>query len=490
MQGKLYIAGSFLKLVWFRKKSKLDPVKKHEGGNKLTMAEHKYNLRQREPKVSLGKFQDASFITSVDPPSIDQRSIARKKKKIIVDESGSESDDYPILQKQVKESKPKGPVTRSKKRAIKEVRDDDESLDIEPEDAGRDSISLGSSDTFSAVPDDLASNESFVTDEIDSIVDCNLDTDLNDEGILEAIEKKKKVDEILEINRHQIAKNIFASIEESIKPDVRSRALDQISESLQHISSVRLSEYADPKPKDEKWKLGLSPAEVEELTPALLSARRSIEEEEPTMQKILSCAMTLEDRKGLIQLFDIYQSLEPYTEDYLSLRTKLVSKLKVHMKSDEHRVLSLEREERLLGGGGSANQPLNTRERILELDAPRDVKATLLGMYEEIKDSYNAEVSQALRRKIEFALELPYEKLATLTLEFPARNASDDEKAAFCATIRSRLDEELYGMDVVKDELISILNARINNPRAKSSIALKEILAWERLPSFKLLQRR
>jgi ATP-dependent Lon protease len=366
--------------------------------------------------------------------------LRRRDKRIkIEDPLGDEistEDDIPIRRK---------PDTRKRGKP----------MDVEIEDPSIDeSASIRSS---SPVSEDLEEKEdSFVEDDEDSDDDSDVGP---------------KIPAEYDINHADLAKNIYTAIEECIKPDDRFRVVDLITSTLKTISKVRLMEYKDLVPKDEKWKLGLSPAEIESLLPTLLATRQSIKDEEPTMEKILSAPMTMEERKYLLQLYDVYQNVEPYSEDAMNVRAKLVSKLKTHQKNDEEKVRFMSEEEKRISPLAVDRGQVGIKERILHLAAPDAVKSQLLDMYESIKDNYDAEGNQATKDKIELALGLPYGKISTVSL--PPPDASLEEKAEFCAKIRARLDAELYGMENVKDEIITILNNRISNPRAISTVALK-----------------
>jgi ATP-dependent Lon protease len=76
-----------------------------------------------------------------------------------------------------------------------------------------------------------------------------------------------------------------------------------------------------------------------------------------------------------------------------------------------------------------------------------------------------------LKEKIEWAVSLPYTKKLLPKIVYGRDSNEDINK--FLTQVRRKLDENLYGMDNIKDELISILNDRITNPKAISTLALK-----------------
>lgn len=233
-------------------------------------------------------------------------------------------------------------------------------------------------------------------------------------------------------------------------------------------------EYSEKVPKDLLWKEKMDKDKVERLEPILKDIRKILEEEEPTMEKILNLVdqkkISKFDAGSLVQLFDIYNNYNPYTEEKLEIRNILCKKISDYQRIQPNQNLDemLYKEYELM-----KNIPpidiFSLKSRILSLEANDVIKARLLDMYKKLL-SYGKESSSYndIKEKLLMALDLPYNKKG-----YTRPLLSSEDINSYCSHVRETLDAELYGMDKVKDELICILNNKISNPDTKCSIGLK-----------------
>lgn len=251
------------------------------------------------------------------------------------------------------------------------------------------------------------------------------------------------------------------------------RLRSTIDDVLADTGDDLIKEYCGAVPKDVSWKANLSDEKVVELEPKLEQIRMYLAFEEPTMDKILEAPATLEDRAKLIQKFDIYKNLEPYTEDHFVLRQSLCLELESRKNLNVLEAENLAAEEKRIKTKHLVSTAVPAlKKRILGLDTTDEIKSQLLEMYAKLQDtSSDSSMWSALKEKLEWAVALPYRKLGTPKVVYGVN--SNAEINAYCAQVRATLDSKLYGMDKVKDELIAILNNRITNPRAIGTLALK-----------------
>jgi len=80
----------------------------------------------------------------------------------------------------------------------------------------------------------------------------------------------------------------------------------------------------EDKPNTNLWKLGLSPMEIEQYDVILKELRASNDKKEKiTVKKIVECELHHEQKRKLVQLFDILQTIAPNTEEYLDLENRI-----------------------------------------------------------------------------------------------------------------------------------------------------------------------
>jgi ATP-dependent Lon protease len=257
----------------------------------------------------------------------------------------------------------------------------------------------------------------------------------------------------------------------NIDPEILDEALDGALEDANNL----ISEYSAAKPLDESWKSKLDQEKVDQLDPILKNVRKAIEEEEPTMDNILELINTkkiaIDDAKELVQMYDIYNNLEPYTEVYLRARDDLIKKISEYNKLVVD-ITQIDIEKKRLEENLPPSSHQTIKHRIIALDTTDEIKGRLLEMHQELCTHPNdSEIYGEVLSKINFALELPYRKMSQTTHLNITSKPEDINQ--YCTHIRKELDKELYGMDEVKDELICILINKITNPTTIASIGLK-----------------
>ena len=304
----------------------------------------------------------------------------------------------------------------------------------------------------------------------------NNDLDVNDmeEEILSDGMEDVSEDQDWKLDTSLLTNSLTRDLKKSF-PDMDE---EELKKTVNHVLSTTgediIEEYSGAVPRDARWKIGLEKTKVEILEPILRYVRDHIELEEPTLDKILETPMSLEDRMKMVQKFDVYKNTEPYTEDYLILRTQLIENLNDHSRTNGIDIERLEKEERRILQSVPANTIVALKNRIIRLEADDTVKARLLELYNRLQGTpSDSTLYSALKEKLEWASSLPYSKIV-LPDVVHGKNTIQ-EVNAYCVSVRKKLDEELYGMENIKDELIMILNDRITNPNTISTIALKGI---------------
>lgn len=262
-------------------------------------------------------------------------------------------------------------------------------------------------------------------------------------------------------------------------PDIDKDAVSEVLDVSLKMAGGLVDEYSEAIPADERWKVKVTDKEkVKKLEPFLTQIRDDMEIEEPTMEKILElCAekkVSKKDSMLMVQLFDIYHNLEPYTREYLDARLELTEKLEMHSRCVSGMLETVENEENRLGKNIPLDNDTNLKNRIFALDTSDEVKARLLEYQRKLSTMcQTSETYAVLKDKLEWGVSLPYAKMSLAKMIHGSHTI--EEMNEYCSSILEKLDEELYGIAHVKDELICMLNDRITNPNAICTLALKGV---------------
>ena len=253
-------------------------------------------------------------------------------------------------------------------------------------------------------------------------------------------------------------------------PHRKKIKLRDIKKCLTKIDRSLLTEYSTPIPKDTTWKLGLPKKRVIELDPILKKARKILKENKPTMEKILSSNITIQDKVKVIELFDIYKNSVPYSFEEKNISRRIDQIITSPLNISKKEIDYLEDEEkRLKRIVDDCSKGL--KYRILTLNANDTIKKRIWEMYQKLEtyDIHDQEY-QNLKNKIVWAVSLPYHNSVGMGI---TSSSSVSHKRLFFKNFIESLNNELYGMNEVKDRLLEIVNNRILNPKTKSMLALK-----------------
>lgn len=257
-------------------------------------------------------------------------------------------------------------------------------------------------------------------------------------------------------------------------PELEPSNLKKVVEDvLENSAQDLIDEYCSAIPRDETWKATVKDDVIKTLEPRLQDVRLFLDVEEPTMEKILEVDASLEDRAKMVQFFDIYKNTEPYTEEHFLQRKRLCKLIEEHKKTnfaEQEKILA--EEKRIREVYVPPNDVLTMKKKIISLETTDVIKGQLLEMYTQLLETPDdSSMFSVLKEKLDWATSLPYQKKTLPTIVYGRDNNEEINK--FLTQARNKLDENLYGMENIKDELISILNDRITNPKAISTLALK-----------------
>ena len=187
--------------------------------------------------------------------------------------------------------------------------------------------------------------------------------------------------------------------------------------------------------------------------------RRYINDETPTLTKILNSDIEFHDKCKLYEMYKIYQDT-PYSPEKLIERDTINCMIKEHINDRKLH----EREENLKKLIGYTT---TLRSRILDSDMEESQKEIVFSKYLKF-ERCSSDEKEKLREWIEYSLKLP--QTIKPVFEDALKNGTISE---MLYKARNLLDKNLYGMDQVKTEILMILNHMIINPDSSGhSLAL------------------
>jgi ATP-dependent Lon protease len=209
----------------------------------------------------------------------------------------------------------------------------------------------------------------------------------------------------------------------------------------------------DPLPKN--WKLGLSKTEIKKYEKEL----KAIYSSEPIKIKdILESSLSSNDKVTAISLYKMLQNTDSLTSEYIIIKQQLekVIKYAKEIKYTKEEMENFKNMEEKLKQILLIQKPL--KYKILEANIADEKKAYIYERYLQYelldKDSTTA---HCIKEWIDETLKIPFNKI----LEPKQENISD-----VLVKIKKGLDEKLYGMEEVKEQLLCILNNKLSNPNA------------------------
>jgi ATP-dependent Lon protease len=223
------------------------------------------------------------------------------------------------------------------------------------------------------------------------------------------------------------------------------------------------TDYEDDEYNMEKLELNLKKEDLEAYN-SLLKVKDELVKTEPNIIKILKEPMREIDRSRLVQYYEIYKSSEINTEDWLDARDKVNKMHKDYtLGYAEYSKYSPEQHKKMeteVNTFSSYDSQLALKYKILGLTASKDAKQIIYNKYLEFVEMKPADDEYGkLKHWIKWATDIPHDRIKTFTYQ--------NNLTSFLQHISKRMDEELYGMKQVKEQLLIFINSKLLNPNMK-----------------------
>lgn len=250
---------------------------------------------------------------------------------------------------------------------------------------------------------------------------------------------------------------------------------DDDSDDSDYVPSSEYSEddeecSEDENDEDEDEDFDINEIQMDKKKNVLLSEEfkallKKIDELDPDIYKYITSNYIKEkDKIKLCELYTILVSQEPFSIEWIEIRNLIKNELKrinrkvCFFKDVDQNILNKKLEEFKLV---KKQIDLPLKEQIILLDAPVVTKSYIYSKYKELSEYSTGDTEYAkICTWLQCALQVPY------TITKPI-NVASESMSTFLNSVYDKLNNEFYGLQKVKEQILLFLNMRLTNPNSK-----------------------
>jgi ATP-dependent Lon protease len=193
-----------------------------------------------------------------------------------------------------------------------------------------------------------------------------------------------------------------------------------------------------------------------------LKIRKFLTELEPKVADILKADLPLEDKAKLLEKWECMKDGSLDQGEFIVARDRFIEQYKKLIKNYKN-IDPQEREKlKKIEEDLESHKPLpGLKTQILKLDADFENKAIIYNKYRELEKMDHDEEYIKLKTWLKKAISLPHNKIKS----YPFK--SREEITQFMQQVSQQLDEQLYGMKNVKEQIELFVLSRIEQPGMK-----------------------
>jgi ATP-dependent Lon protease len=212
-------------------------------------------------------------------------------------------------------------------------------------------------------------------------------------------------------------------------------------------------EYLDFCPK----KLVEDPISLEKIRGLI----HEIEKKTPTVEKLLQTKMRKRHKAEIFEWIMIYENTMPLSEERKALRRQIYNMMRTYKKEYFEYKVHKKQVKQFESKNKDFNELYNIQYSIMKLETNDQNKEAIYRKYMELTEKSEEMDDEFFKLKnwINTALQLPFDRIK----ESPAYiNISQ-----YLQRVRAIFDEELYGMEKVKEQLLLFIHGKLLNPDIK-----------------------
>lgn len=194
--------------------------------------------------------------------------------------------------------------------------------------------------------------------------------------------------------------------------------------------------------------------------------RGALERDDLDIINILKANISIEDKKNLFELFEIYTNYEDLTLQKVELKKEIKKELEESIK--RYKIYNSYSEKKHKEFDNLLEELKNIKDKnelkytILDLNCELKVKKTIYTQYERYLTLVSTDDEKCkLNNWLNWVIKLPYNNVRSIC------NGNNIKK--ILENVSKKLDEKLYGMRNVKEQVLLILNSKLLNPHMKKT---------------------
>lgn len=188
-----------------------------------------------------------------------------------------------------------------------------------------------------------------------------------------------------------------------------------------------------------------------------------IKSEEPSLTDILEGPCLQADRLELFQLFDVYRNMiEENSLEKIEVRKQLITKYRESLqKYKQHKKFSEQEHATFQTEIEDFDEDEELKYEILKLETSKTNRCIIYNRYKQMLSMSSSDDEYTkLRNWLKCAVSIPHDRIQKFSY-------NSSELSLLLQRVSKKLDEEMYGMRGVKEQILIYLNSRILNPHMK-----------------------
>ena len=201
-------------------------------------------------------------------------------------------------------------------------------------------------------------------------------------------------------------------------------------------------------------------------SPEFITLLKRVEELDPDIYKfITSDHIKDKDKIRICELYTIMLSQQPFSIEWIDIRSLIKHEIKnITRKVCIFKDVDKNELERKMVEFKSVKNHFDTplKEKIILLDAPLETKSAIYAKYKELSEYSVGDTEYAkIYTWLQYALSVPYNITKPLSI-------TSDNICHFLNTVYTKLNQEFYGLQRVKEQILLFLNMKLTNPNSKN----------------------
>tara|TARA_Y100000389_G_scaffold169605_1_gene175993 strand:- start:1618 stop:3285 length:1668 start_codon:yes stop_codon:yes gene_type:complete len=273
--------------------------------------------------------------------------------------------------------------------------------------------------------------------------------------------KKRKISKRSEISEETSSEDLLNNTDENNLNNQNDPNIEELDNSSgDYEEDDEEEDEEDEEEFEEKTNIEEEIKDDEELNKNFGIIKQEISKNEPNVKDLLTIPMRKEDRAKLSLYYENYKNQDPYSAEWIESRETYIQLLKEFSEGykyyqlyTDNDILKFDEDEKKFN---MFNPQLALKYKILNLDTSHYNKEVIYKKYNElIHMETNDDQYSKIKNWLSWATDIPHDKIKEIDIDNPTK---------FICKAKQMLDDELYGMDNVKEQILLFLSAKIRSP--------------------------